>query len=171
MGSPNLAAANIPFWPTSNSPEDWPLTSNKKHKLTRFRFDRPASDPDNVASLERIIEFITNNGAKFHTAAAPALRHISEKDLRDRVHLKFRDLQKVLRAAGRLPKRGEAFAKLQGEEGGKAEGGEERLPVLTKSQRQSRAKGVSEVEMDRSLRCLTLHAETGCTVEEARKIT
>ena len=143
MGCPNLAAANVPFWPTSDTDEDWPLTNDKKHRLTHFQFDRPASAPDNTAALERVLEFINQNGVKYHAAAAPALRLISQKDLRDRVNLKFRDLQKALRGAGRLSKKGGVIA-VQGD-GDQEDDGEERPrpPVLSKSQWQSHAKGVS----------------------------
>jgi len=43
-----------------------------------------------------------------HAAAAPALRNICMKDLKGRLVLKYKDLQKTLRTAKKLPKRGEA---------------------------------------------------------------
>jgi hypothetical protein len=94
MGCRKLTAAALPMWP--NVGDTWPTTSDGKLRLTRFR-EEPDTHPDNVTSLDRIFEFLNTHGAQYSAAAAPALRMISPKDLRERVVWKFKELQKVLR--------------------------------------------------------------------------
>lgn len=133
MGCPDLLPNNVPFWPDDEA--NWPTTADKKNRLTRFHFKELPTHPDNSASLDRILEFIRTHGANYHTAAAPALRLISPKDLRDRLVKKYKDLQKSLRTAGRIPKRGATEVI---ERGSETNG----IVVLTRTQQQSRAKGV-----------------------------
>lgn len=141
MGCRKLTAAALPMWP--NIGDTWPTTSDGKLRLTRFRFEEPDTHPDNVASLDRIFEFLNTHGAQYSAAAAPALRMISPKDLRERVIWKFKELQKVLRTGKRLPQRKNNAPGAEGPAASASSTVEiEEIVVLTKSQCQSRAKGV-----------------------------
>ena len=126
-------ATALPLWP--EDPDDWPMTSDKKFQLMCFRFNEPDTHPDNAASIEHVLDFVQNHGAKYSTNAAPALRLISPKDLQERIIWKYKELQKVLRTAKQLPPRTNNVLSSENVSVGSVE--VDGVVVLTKSQRQS----------------------------------
>jgi len=100
MGSAKLTVDALPSYPSDE--DNWPLDPATNERLMRFRWTESHQHSDNHANILRIITYIRQHGATVCAGTGPALRDISDEDLRARVVKKYQDLQKNLRKAGRL---------------------------------------------------------------------
>ena len=156
LGVGKLTADGLPGFPADETA--WPLRPGTEIRLTRFHWDRPHTDPHNWKNILIISKEVKDNGAQHVPAAATAIHHVSEEDRQNRVVQKFKDMAKAVRllAVGVTVV---AVAVNGGDvEEGNGEGNGRNLTVnshvpLTKSARQTRAKGVSY-----STRSLCIHA-------------
>src|ERR1700692_1067538 len=97
MGTPNVNPKVVAWWPKDGIP--WPIDANTKEHLVRFRWDENWRHEDNWAGIKMIKAYIKTHGAVRLPEAAQAVRDISDKDLEDRVVLKFKDIVKALKEA------------------------------------------------------------------------
>lgn len=142
MATTSLTANELPMWPSVDPGHpDWPKSSNGNREAVRFRWDKTFKHADNAKGINLITNLIQQHGHLYSVSAAPALRLIAPADLRERVIQKFKDLMKVLRIAGKIPKSTRQTAAAV-QVGGDGDDGDA-VVVLTKSQRQSQATGVS----------------------------
>jgi hypothetical protein len=97
MGIPNTQPKSLTWWPKDESA--WPLDPSMQEKLFRFQWNENWRHKDNWDGINRVKAFVKAQGATCLPEAAQAIREISDKDLEDRVVLKFKDTVKALKEA------------------------------------------------------------------------
>ncbi|KAG1855658.1 hypothetical protein DFJ58DRAFT_841086 [Suillus subalutaceus] len=100
LSTVKLTTKDLPWWPKDG--EQWPVDGATNEKLLRFRWGESNTHDDNYRGLQTVFRYICAKGAEFSPGSARALHAISDKDLLDRVHTKYQDLQKALWAAKML---------------------------------------------------------------------
>ena len=159
MGTPNMQPKSVAWWPKDEAL--WPLDPSTKERLLRFRWNENWRHKDNWAGISKVKSFIKAHGVTRLPEAAQAVREISDKDLEDRIVLKFKDTVKALKEAKLYVSEGVSSAVSAARpERLHVESGTEVEPVsvvvgLSKAQIQSRAKGVSLVQLHDGLVLVT----------------
>ena len=159
MGTPNVKAASVVWWPTDEM--TWPIDEATKAKLLQFFWELSWNQDDNWRGIQGVCDYIKKHGASCIPEAAANIRDISQKDLELQVTQKFKDIVTALKSTKLFDGRGIAqnVAPIimemvtEGDNGGvvgpDAEAGVAvAIAVVVKegpsaSMKQSRAKGVS----------------------------
>lgn len=148
MGIAKLTIDVLPPYPSDD--DNWPLDPATKERLMRFRWAESHQHTDNHANVLRIIAYMRQHGATVCAGSGPALRDISDEDLRARVVKKYQDLQKNLRKAGKLSRNLMAPLTAASDTVESAPPGPEAeaviVTVISRSKLQSRARGVSHLD-------------------------
>lgn len=137
MGIANLHPKLLPPYPSNTDEQEWPRDTGSNRELLHFRWDQDWKQDDNWAGILKVCKHIKAHGGERVPAAATYVHDISEKDLEDRVTIKFKDMVKAKKDA----EKGTAAPVIEGQNT-EAALNVIVVPAVPKGKLQSRAKGV-----------------------------